>query len=342
MMKTQRKSRGFTLIELLVVIAIIAILVSLLLPAVQQAREAARRTQCKNNLKQLGLAMHNYHDVATAFPMGWINDYSHYRPATGSDINGHFGTAEEGAGQWAWSAYILPYIEQAPAYDVLNVSNRRAAFAVGASTAGTETRRILTTPISAFRCPSDAGPDVNTESDREVTDAAGDNALQLATSNYVASNRGITGGSNTVTSQSSDANIGIFYGDSKTRIRDVTDGTSNTLLIGERAWQYQGSNGFVNADAALLFMAGGETSGSGSCIGSGCGFTDAVSTTSRGVNVDDPSTTTHQQGNYSSLHTGGAQFVLADGSVRFLSENMDLVTFANLGAIRDGQVLGEF
>lgn len=342
MRRNSNRRRGFTLIELLVVIAIIAILVALLLPAVQQAREAARRTQCKNNLKQLGLAMHNYHDVSLAFPMGWINDYSHYRPATGSDIDGHFGMDVEDAGQWAWSAYILPYIDQAPAFNVLNVSNRRAAFTVAAAATDNEVLRILTTPMNAFRCPSDVGPDVNSEVERQVTDEAGGNALQIALSNYVASNRGIAFGSTTVQSDSSDANIGIFFGDSKTRIRDVTDGTSNTLLVGERAWTYQGSNGFVESWAALTFMAGGETTGSGSCVGSNCGFGDAVATTSIGINPDNVDSETRPRVTYSSNHTGGAQFALADGSVRFLSENMDLQTLANLGAMRDGQVIGEF
>lgn len=341
-MRKNFKRRGFTLIELLVVIAIIAILIALLLPAVQQAREAARRTQCKNNLKQLGLAMHNYHDVSLAFPMGWINDYSHYRPASGNDIDGHFGVAQEDAGQWAWSAFILPYIDQAPAFQALNVSSRRAAFTVAAATPGTEIRRILTTPMAAFRCPSDVGPGINSEEDRRVTDEAGGNPLQIALSNYVASNRGIAFGSTTVQSDSSDANIGVFFGDSRTRIRDITDGTSNTLLIGERAWTYQSSNGFVESWAALTFMAGGETSGSGSCVNSSCGFGDAVATTSIGINPDNAASTTRPRVTYSSNHTGGAQFALADGSVRFLSENMDLQTLANLGAIRDGQVIGEF
>ena len=124
-----RKRKGFTLIELLVVIAIIAILVALLLPAVQQAREAARRTQCKNNLKQLGLAFHNYHDVHRTFPPGWINDHTRWQTTGGASVNSHHGNAEDDA-QWAWSVFLMPFIDQAPAFNTLGVNDQRADAAV--------------------------------------------------------------------------------------------------------------------------------------------------------------------------------------------------------------------
>src|SRR5690242_14988078 len=114
---------GFTLIELLVVIAIIAILIALLLPAVQQAREAARRTQCKNNLKQLGLAMHNYLDVARQFPMGY-----------GAQFTGTAATVQDG--NWAWGSFLLPYIDQAPLYSKLNVGNFTVLQNINDTTAG--------------------------------------------------------------------------------------------------------------------------------------------------------------------------------------------------------------
>ena len=109
-------------------------------------------------------------------------------------------------------------------------------------------------------------------------------------------------------------------------------------MAGERAWRYQGGSGFIQANAALLFVAGGEASAT-QCLRDECGFTDAISTTGLGINVDD---TDVSQGSYNSLHTGGAQFVLADGAVRFISENVDLDLLANLGNLNDGNVIGEY
>ena len=333
-----RKRKGFTLIELLVVIAIIAILVALLLPAVQQAREAARRTQCKNNLKQLGLAFHNYHDVHRTFPPGWINDHSLARNVAGNNVNAHHGNNENDA-QWAWSVFLMPFIDQAPAFNTLGVNNQRADAAVetALTTPGGAIGLVLTSPMAAFRCPSDTAPDVNSEAAR-VVDGTMTDGLSVTTSNYVASNRGQLGGGTGVTNRRSEVNtLGMFYGDSKIRVRDVTDGTSNTLMAGERAWRYQGGSGFIQANAALLFVAGGETSSQ--CVGDECGFADAIATTGQGINIDAADVA---QGSYNSLHTGGAQFVLADGAVRFISENVDLDILANLGNPNDGNVIGEY
>ena len=174
-----KRRRGFTLIELLVVIAIIAILIALLLPAVQQAREAARRTQCKNNLKQLGLAMHNYHDVHRAFPMGWVNDFSSRSPTeNGSDtIDGHFGATDDVA-QWAWSVYLLPFIDQAPAFESLGVNTLRGSQAITVAAS----RDIMTSPFPSFRCPSDSGQDINVDRDPEAVSYT---HLTLPTTPYV-------------------------------------------------------------------------------------------------------------------------------------------------------------
>ena len=143
-----RIRRGFTLIELLVVISIIAVLIALLLPAVQQAREAARRSQCKNNIKQMGLAFHNYHDVFNTFPPAWISG-SATGPTNGS-------TTETGC--WGWGAMLLPHLDQAPLYNVvqpgpLTLSQNLAAGGAQAA--------ALKTPLAAFRCASDVGPGVN-------------------------------------------------------------------------------------------------------------------------------------------------------------------------------------
>lgn len=330
--------RGFTLIELLVVIAIIAILVALLLPAVQQAREAARRTQCKNNLKQLGLAMHNYHDVHRTFPMGWVNDYSTFSPTeNGSDfVSGHLGQDNDVA-QWSWSVFVLPFIDQAPMFNALNVNTVQGSQAITV----TASRDIMTSVFPAFRCPSDAGPDVNPE--REPEDATGSNRLQPSLSNYVGCNRGPAPDSsgsvsNTVRNRQLQEDRGMFFGDSKVRVRDITDGTSNTIMVGERAWQYQGSGGFLEARASIMFLTRSEDDNDASCSGT-CGYGDTVATTGTGINPDNEDRSRTQ---FNSLHTGGAQFTLADGSVRFISENADLSILGNLGAIQDGNVVGEF
>jgi prepilin-type N-terminal cleavage/methylation domain-containing protein len=147
--KTISNRTGFTLIELLVVIAIIAILIALLLPAVQQAREAARRTQCKNNLKQLGLGLHNYHDVFGTLPPGWV-DQNNNR-----------------ASNWGWAVYILPQIDQAALYATLDVGNGSLGLALEDVT---KLAPMLNT-YPAFRCPSDTAPNVNEEQTQTDTNA---------------------------------------------------------------------------------------------------------------------------------------------------------------------------
>jgi prepilin-type N-terminal cleavage/methylation domain-containing protein len=150
---SDRRPRGFTLIELLVVIAIIAILVALLLPAVQQAREAARRSQCKSNLKQLGVALHNYHDVHSVFPPGCVNQEGDTaNPDDRDRLN------------WTWPVYLMPYMDQAPLYEQLNPGPTRATAAVS----DPAKRAVMQQPLAAFRCPSDVGPATNTEDKRDA------------------------------------------------------------------------------------------------------------------------------------------------------------------------------
>ena len=145
MRRDSRRRLGFTLIELLVVIAIIAILIALLLPAVQQAREAARRTQCKNNLKQIGLAMHNYHDVYTTFPPGHMFD---------TTIPGGNANSFQHPEMWAWGAFILPFVDQAPLFNQLNVSQRRLTDLLAE---GPDVAALIQIPLSVYHCPSDPG-----------------------------------------------------------------------------------------------------------------------------------------------------------------------------------------
>ena len=348
-----RNRTGFTLIELLVVIAIIAILVALLLPAVQQAREAARRSQCKNNLKQIGLAIHNYHETYNTLPMGHSSHFSVWRNSSHTFQTGYPGTGTNSAisfrANWSWQAYILPMLEQANAYEILNVNGQRADQAL----ATPEGLSILTTPIPTLLCPSDPNPGL-TESGmrgaRSINEPAGGARIATAVSNYVANNRGFAG-SVTVSAQQSGSANGLFFVNSKVKFRDVTDGLSNTLAAGERAWEYwsidaAGVKQLAPARAGLAIIARSKDGSTTTC--DLCGFTDSLAVAGSGINHNDLLTSSgsfdgdRACGSYSSRHVGGANFLLADGSVRFLSENLDTSTFLNLGNRADANVLGEF
>lgn len=324
MKQGSRKRSAFTLIELLVVIAIIAILVALLLPAVQQAREAARRSTCKNNLKQLGIALHNYHDTYRVMPPGFVNQ-------------GPGGGSADQAYNWAWSAHILPFIEQGPLYDQLQVGDQRVV-EVADTAAG---RNLLNTPIAALRCPSDIGPDVNTNGNRDIAPAVlpnTTNAVDVMTSNYIANN------SSGRLRPQLDVADGLFNRDSKYRFRDIVDGTSNTIAFGERAWELQG----VALWAAIALVQDGN-------VGSqdNWGLVEGHGSGEPPINCTQTGNPWCRRG-YSSLHRGGAQFVMADGGVRFISENINHnndtnggstqvnSTFERLLARKDGQPIGEF
>jgi prepilin-type N-terminal cleavage/methylation domain-containing protein len=202
-MDRKRTARGFTLIELLVVIAIIAVLIALLLPAVQQAREAARRTQCRSSLKQIGLALHNYLDTATSLPPGWIGVNAVGQP----DVNGGNG--------WGWASRILPQMDQTPLFQSIN-------FSLPLMDAAHATIRTRMLPI--YRCPSDAGPDIFT-----MTDSSNNPLTQLGTANYVGS-FGTSDIDNCVGQPAPFrcAGEGGLSHNSCVRLSEFTDGTSNT------------------------------------------------------------------------------------------------------------------
>jgi prepilin-type N-terminal cleavage/methylation domain-containing protein len=297
--------RGFTLIELLVVIAIIAILVALLLPAVQQAREAARRSQCKNNLKQIGLALHNYHDVHNTLPSGWIavEDGQH--------------SPHEGMNGAGWGTMILPYLDQAPLYNQFN-SSLSIIHPVNDS--------FRTTILTVWQCPSDPKPD---RWQIEEEGSPGTVLAELPTANYVAGfgTEELHGCENTpgdfpVAANGQCIGDGAFFHNSKVKFRDVTDGLSNTLVVGERrthevlGWYStwvgmvsEGEEAFQRVQGAFDHVPN-----------------DPV------AHLDD----------FSSQHEGGAQFVLGDGHVRFVSENIDHNLYRSLGTIKGGEVIGEF
>jgi len=314
-----RRLRGFTLIELLVVIAIIAILIALLLPAVQQAREAARRTQCKNNLKQLGLALHNYHDVYGKFCFH----------------KGGTGWTGTNTGNWGrLSGYIglLPYIEQANLYN--QISSQQTIDGVTYPEFGPEPWVTAYTPwraqVSAFLCPSDSGP------------TSGSGRSSIGKVNY-----GFCNGDSIVPSQNNRQTRGMFAHSTTYGVRDCTDGTSNTIMMGELVR----SLGGVQKLGGTAINVGDLNTNPSNCLAqldindrnnfaagvemrawSGDKWCDSnVSMT--GFNTVLPpngprcasSAWDGTWGVYSSQsrHTGGVQVLLGDGSVRFISENID-------------------
>ncbi len=336
----QPKARGFTLIELLVVIAIIAILVALLLPAVQQAREAARRSSCKNNLKQIGLALHNYHDVYNVFPYSTSADGAMDAGTGRTAVTTQFTLNHRG-----WLG-VLPYLEQAALYDQFNPLFPTGRYVrPGASPLVQPEATIQTSGngfvvaqlIPALLCPSDPGNNVYTGTTVNYESFPGANAARLpgAKTNYDFSVARYS------SSMSNWIDIGLatrrmFGVYSSCRMRDLVDGTSNTVAV---------------AETTLDVKDGvGQTWGYSKWVGNGI---DLASTTginnysvccpwSTPPNTNFSTTSLRNWGAVGSQHKGGVQVVLGDGAVRFLSENMDTLTRQRLAYIGDGQPLGEF
>ena len=329
--------RAFTLIELLVVIAIIAILIALLLPAVQQAREAARRSTCKNNLKQIGLAMHNYHDSHRVFPPGYVDQ---------RDV------IVDNEGHWSWSVMLMPYMDQAAIYNEFNVGNQTPSDVL-ATTSGMQ---IMRQSVPSFRCPSDTGPAFHPltpdDAGRGITPKGSTSNTGTALTNYlgVGSNDVIYQTRATNFSNGSTGNTGSFWRDSNLRIRDITDGSSNVVMVGERAYRV----GQELSSAGNLYTlrtnsttgpepsnnAGDVSQGMVSILGGGRAAINSL-----------PSVNIHKgPAAFSSPHVGGAHFLFGDGRVAFLSENIDHnfatsaidSTFDRLIGTGDGQVVGEY
>lgn len=317
-----RRKSGFTLIELLVVIAIIATLVAILLPAVQQAREAARRSTCKNNLKQFGIALHNYHDVHSTFPPAVIFDTS--KTTSWWDYTGV-----------AWGALVLPYIEQPALYDRINFNVQQP----GEDAANTSVR---TADIPIFRCPTDPG--VRPVSDRGPTSyvfCAAHNANNTGT---------VFGGGGTGT----DNGNSVLYANSKTTFAKIIDGTSNTMILSEclvgvkyvetQTYDYASINACLENTPTATYSLRRGTSWFTMYVDRGPTFAYTTHVPPNGL--WDVGSCTRSLSTFNadaqSMHKGGVQTVLADGSVRFISENIHLPTWQNLGNMRDGQVLGEF
>ncbi|HET6425215.1 MAG TPA: DUF1559 domain-containing protein [Planctomycetaceae bacterium] len=310
-----RSRHGFTLIELLVVIAIIAILIALLLPAVQQAREAARRTQCRNHLKQLGLALHNYHDNFLCFPFG-----------------------QDGAKSYLAISQLLPYFDQAPLYNTINFN---LPYNDATNTAARNTE------LPGLRCPSDFGNPLS--------------ASGVATNYLMNKGTGVIWADPSGPNASFPPQNGVMFYQSCVRMRDITDGTSNTAAASERVLA-DGNNGTISPLADVFFSPLAPTTA------------DEAVTMCNAVDINNLANQfplfmgapwMHGQHTYlhvntpnqrscgfftvlranmpaNSRHTGGVHALLCDGSVRFVSENIDRPIWRAVGTRAGGETIGEF
>jgi prepilin-type N-terminal cleavage/methylation domain-containing protein/prepilin-type processing-associated H-X9-DG protein len=298
-----RDVAGFTLIELLVVIAIIGILVGLLLPAVQAAREAGRRAQCVNNLKQIGLALHNYETSHQALPPGYLSAFD----AKGIDL---------GPG-WGWASMILPQFEQNTVFTAIN-------FSLGVETAPNLTARLAT--FQGFLCPSDRVASSWPAVDRDLlTGAAKREICQVAPSNYV--------GMNGVSEPGPDGE-GLFFRNSRVAFRDITDGLSQTLAIGERSHFLGPATWSGSVTGALLYDDDGDSVGTASLEdGPGMVLGHAGDEAGPGANRSEPN-------QFYSLHSGrGVNFLFADGHVAFLKASMNYKAYLALSTRSGSEVI---
>ena len=310
-----RRHRGFTLVELLVVIAIIGILVALLLPAVQAAREAARRMSCSNNMKQIGLALHNYHDTYKKFPYGFSD-----REAL-------------------WNAPILRFMEQAPLYDTLLWDENGAG---NWDFDGSPNEAACGTVISAFRCPSMAQPE---HIDNQGIPGRVPNSYRGCAGSDVYSDdiSTIPAGSPPGARALEERFLnGMFFGDSSVRIADVLDGTSSTVMIGE---SYTEVNYTKDGQGMDFWQFGSPQSGGWVPGGlGGTEYTEGLGSTGPKLNSRlDP--TVHgiiMEMAFGSYHPGGAMFGLADGSIRYISNTIDLNIYHGICSRDEGEVVGDF
>src|SRR5262245_60995258 len=306
---------GFTLVELLVVIAIIGVLIALLLPAVQSAREAARRSQCANNLKQIGLGLHNYVDTWGRLP---------------SALMGGLTSATDDDG-WSWATAILPFVEQKPLYDQLNPQGQLLLLPNYFSANGGRTIPGGNTQLKVYKCPSSFLPKISPP----TFSIPGGPSLPLsqhivgyATNDYKSAGGSCNGDNGPI--HKWQERIG------NCRLAEITDGLSNTLMAGESSYVF--GNPLATPTQIRvwpLWIAGSNddesvrTNGrTNSPINCGCTWT----TMSKAINDDC---------NFSQ-HPSGCMFVLCDGSVRFIRQNISIVTYCNLHGIDEGQPIGDY
>lgn len=296
---------AFTLIELLVVIAIIAVLVGLLVPAVQKVRDSAARMQCSNNLKQIGTAFHNYHSHFKRFPTGFA---SKANAVDGPSL---------GPG-WGWGAHLLPYLEQDALY---------AQIAFGKDISDPANSAARSTSVPVFLCPADRP----TTASFTVKNAGGSAICDVAFANYVgmAGNNEVTGFPDT-----SNGKPGILLRNSRVRVLDITDGTSNTVLVGERCSIKSPQTtwvGAVTGASVAPLNPTYENEGPGIlCLTNSGSAQDARTPNNPLEHVEDSS----------SLHAAGVNFLFGDGSVRSILYGLDPAIWAALATRAGGEQIG--
>ncbi len=315
-MKRASESRShyaFTLVELLVVIAIVGILIALLLPAVQMAREAARRSQCTNNLKNIGLAMHNYHDLFGGFPYGF-DDH-----------------------ETLWSAMILPQIEQTNMYGALQFTESGP----GNWDSGSANTTACGTLIPVLRCPT-------MDIAEHITNNGIPGRVPVSYRGCAGSNVYSDDASTIPASAPAGAMAleqvplnGMFYGCSKVRLADVMDGSSNTILIGESY-----TDTYVKDGQEMDFWQLGSPQTGGWVPGGtgGTEYSEGLGSTGPKINsrLDPAIPGVIMEVSFGSYHPGGANFTFADGSVRFLPESINLAIYQALGSRNGNEAVGDF
>jgi prepilin-type N-terminal cleavage/methylation domain-containing protein/prepilin-type processing-associated H-X9-DG protein len=332
-----RKTRNaFTLVELLVVIAIIGMLVAMLLPAVQAARESARRNGCTNNLKQIGVALHNFHDAKKYFPSGYIDNNTNPNSTPDKDLGP----------SWGWATFLLPFTEEGNVYSQINLTQ---SVGVGSNVSASQQ------PLSVYQCPTDP-----LQQAFPVFDISLSNTLAtVAHSNYVGCNgweecfanaggAGNGAGADGLVGGMGMAGDGVFYRNSRITAGKVMDGLSKTIFVGERSSDHSPSTwtGAVAGGQCPAWMAGpappyspppgpaydnadfGEALVLAHC--------NATHVPSADIPIFDPDT-------FYSMHPGkGANFLLGDGSVQYLTQEIDPVAYQYLATIAGGELTAGF